>query len=233
MTIVLHHSQARGTEKLVLMGIANHDGDGGAWPSINTLAKYANVDARTAQRAVAALGSKGELVIYTQGGGSRSMPDHKRPNRYEITLKCPPNCDRSSKHKLVDNYNQALFSVPQLRVTPVSPGDASVTPPGDASVTPTGDTSVTRTIIKNPPQNPSVKAGHSPAQEHICWTCGKPGARSAQGYCVPCETRGMNSPMISCHCGLKAGRRQHRGQTHFFCPECPPKEALDGMKAQA
>ena len=29
------------TDKLVLIGIANHDGDGGSWPSIATLAMYA------------------------------------------------------------------------------------------------------------------------------------------------------------------------------------------------
>jgi hypothetical protein len=34
---VLNHSKARGRAKLVLIGIANHLGDQGAWPSISTL----------------------------------------------------------------------------------------------------------------------------------------------------------------------------------------------------
>ena len=34
------------TQKLVLIGIANHDGDGGAWPSMTTLAGYAECSER-------------------------------------------------------------------------------------------------------------------------------------------------------------------------------------------
>ena len=37
MSLVLHHSVAQPTHKLILLGIANHQGDGGAWPSIETL----------------------------------------------------------------------------------------------------------------------------------------------------------------------------------------------------
>jgi len=228
MAIVLHHSKASGTAKLVLLGIANHDGDGGAWPSVNTLAKYANVTPRNVQKAIAQLGSAGELIIYTNDGGTRAMPDHRRPNRYEILLKCPPNCDRSTKHKIVDNYNQALFAAPRSGVSHSTPPVGIDTPTPVGIDTPRGVAGDTLTIISNHPKNHHSKSGTSPAKEHNCWACGKPGAKSDQGYCAPCESRGLNNPMISCHCGLRAQRRRHRGQTHFFCPECPPKEALDG-----
>jgi hypothetical protein len=52
VAIALHHSTMKGTDKLVLLGIANHDGDGGSWPSIQTLAYYANVDVRNVQRSI-------------------------------------------------------------------------------------------------------------------------------------------------------------------------------------
>ena len=115
MAIALHHSQAKGATKLVLLGIANHDGDGGSWPSISTLARYANVDERTAQRAIGKLQALGEIHRDIQGGGTWSTPSHRRPNRYVFTLDCPASCDRSSRHR--------------------SWGDVRVTPPGDAGVT--------------------------------------------------------------------------------------------------
>jgi len=39
---VLYHSKAEGARKLVLIGIANHEGDQGSYPAVATLAKYAN-----------------------------------------------------------------------------------------------------------------------------------------------------------------------------------------------
>ena len=75
------------TAKLVLVGIANHDGDGGAWPSINTLAKYAGVSTRSVQRAIAQLESAGLVTRHMQGGGTAAMRDHTRPNLYIIHFK--------------------------------------------------------------------------------------------------------------------------------------------------
>jgi hypothetical protein len=122
MVLALHHSNAKGTTKLVLLGIANHDGDGGAWPSVGTLAIYANVDARTVRRSIRELVAAGELRVSIQGGGVVGMADYARPNRYEVLVRCPEGCDGSTKH----------------RVTPTSGGDADVTPPPDAHVTPRG-----------------------------------------------------------------------------------------------
>ena len=52
IAVCLHHSRATGTDKVVLLGIANHDGDGGSWPAIATLAKYANVNERNTQKSI-------------------------------------------------------------------------------------------------------------------------------------------------------------------------------------
>lgn len=143
LAAVLHHSRARGAAKLVLIGIANHDGDGGAWPAVTTLAKYANVDVRSVQRALQKLVSLGELVIELQAGGDRDTPDHSRPNRYLVAVSCPPWCDRTHQHRDTRETRQARLST---GVTPVSPpqrvgGDASVTG-GVTPVSPGGVTPV-------------------------------------------------------------------------------------------
>lgn len=100
MAIALHHSQARGTAKVVLLGIANHAGDGGAFPKIATLAKYANVHPRRVVEALNTLGELGEIIIYRKDGGGRRTPEHQRPNLYELVLECPPECDRSMHHRV-------------------------------------------------------------------------------------------------------------------------------------
>lgn len=99
---VLHHSNARGTAKVVLLAIASHDGLGGAWPSVATLARYANVNSRTVQKCIAALVESGELERQLQAGGTPTSHRNAfdRPNRYRILVTCPPRCDQSTNHRL-------------------------------------------------------------------------------------------------------------------------------------
>jgi hypothetical protein len=123
MSVVLHHSTANGTAKLVLLGIANHDGDGGAWPSIATLARYANVDPRTVQRAIGGLKLSGELDVVVQGGGGRALDDVFRPNLYRVKLRCPAGCSGGPRHVV---GGDAHVTPP---VTPVSPGGVTPTSP--------------------------------------------------------------------------------------------------------
>ena len=101
LALVLHHSRAKGTAKLVLIGIANHDGDGGSWPAVGTLAVYANVNRSNVQRALTALEKLGEVHRSTQDGGTHRTPDWDRPNLYRVLVKCPPNCDRTTAHRLL------------------------------------------------------------------------------------------------------------------------------------
>lgn len=99
LAAVLHHSRAKGTAKVVAIGIANHDGDGGAWPSIRTLAMYANADRSTIKRAIRQLVKLGEVRVHIQAGGTRDMEDTERPNRYDVLVECPEGCDRTTNHK--------------------------------------------------------------------------------------------------------------------------------------
>lgn len=119
ITIAFHHSRARGTAKLVLLGIANHDGDGGAWPSVATLARYARADARSVQRAIDTLEKLGEIRRDRQAGGTIHTAPHMRPNLYHFRLACPSTCDGTRNHRSTGELSTG--------VTPVSPGDASVT----------------------------------------------------------------------------------------------------------
>lgn len=99
MAIVLHHSRATGTAKIVLLGIANHDGDGGAWPSVDTLARYANVTRSRVHAALKTLEGLGEIKRLISQGGDHSTADHMRPNLYHVTIACPATCDRSKNHR--------------------------------------------------------------------------------------------------------------------------------------
>jgi len=126
MAIALNHSRATGTAKVVLLGIANHDGDGGAWPSVATLARYANVDARTVQRALDRLEQLGEVRRLAQAGGTDETPNHLRPNRYRVLVACPSHCDRTSQHRDARKPLIPVSDEVSEGVTPVSPGDASV-----------------------------------------------------------------------------------------------------------
>ena len=101
MAIALHHSRSSGTTKLVLLGIANHDGDGGAWPSLATLATYAGgVSERTVSRAIGELVELGEVSVERNAGGLRNCRDDRRPNLYHFLLSCPPDCDGSRNHRV-------------------------------------------------------------------------------------------------------------------------------------
>lgn len=97
--IALNHSRATGTAKLVLIGIADHDGDGGSWPSVSTLARYAGVSRRNVQKAVEKLEALHEVRRHVQQGGDHRFSDYERPNRYDFLLSCPADCDGSRQHR--------------------------------------------------------------------------------------------------------------------------------------
>lgn len=77
-----------GTSKIVLIGIASHADKYGrnAWPSVPTLSTYANVDARSVQRALTDLINRGYLEREFQAGGTRYTVDELRPNLYHLNL---------------------------------------------------------------------------------------------------------------------------------------------------
>lgn len=101
LAIALHHSQSRGATKIVLLGIANHDGDGGSWPAVSTLAMYANTTPGSVRDSIRALENMGEVRREIQAGGTARTPDYSRPNLYQFLLTCPPNCDGSKNHRVL------------------------------------------------------------------------------------------------------------------------------------
>jgi predicted DNA-binding transcriptional regulator YafY len=83
MAQVLNHSKATGRAKLVLLGIANHQGDQGAWPSIATLARYANASERSVKRDIADLVQLGELIVEVNAA---PVDSQYKTNLYWVTV---------------------------------------------------------------------------------------------------------------------------------------------------
>jgi hypothetical protein len=83
MNLVLNYSKATGRAKLVLLGIANHFGDNGAWPSIETLARYANASERSVKRDIQELVELGELTVEVN---SAPMKSQYKTNLYWINV---------------------------------------------------------------------------------------------------------------------------------------------------
>jgi hypothetical protein len=74
----------------VLVGIANHDGDGGAWPAVATLARYACISERQVQYIIRELTDRGLLEVHANDGGDRRTRNDRRPNRYTLHVDNPP-----------------------------------------------------------------------------------------------------------------------------------------------
>jgi hypothetical protein len=171
LAVVLHHSKAKGTHKLVLLGIANHAGDGGAWPTIETLAHYANVEPRSVQKALQRLVSMGEVRIHRQAGGTYDMDDYRRPNRFDVLVECPPSCDRSMQHR--DDRRRKRGGQSALWINPLSagtPGELADTPPlSPASPKPELQPSMNSGSVALPKQQTAREL-------HPCKSCGQPKA---------------------------------------------------------
>ncbi|PPF21017.1 helix-turn-helix domain-containing protein [Rathayibacter sp. AY1A7] len=139
LAIALHHSRAKGMTKLVLIGIANHDGDGGAWPAVSTLMKYCGpgTSRRTVQDAVNRLEELGEVKRIVQRGGTTDShySDWHRPNLYRFVLRCPMDCDHTSSHRTKRDTFVPEFVVPELPGAEIAPGGggAEIAPPSSES----------------------------------------------------------------------------------------------------
>ncbi len=121
VSLVLNKSKATGRAKLVLLGIANHLGDQGAWPSIATLARYANASERSVKRDLQELVELGELKIELQNAPTNHQ---YKTNLYWITIQAGVTTEASG----VTDW--------------VSRGDSS----GKSGVTPVGTQNINLTI---------------------------------------------------------------------------------------
>ena len=83
MNEVWTSSKSEGRARLVLLAIADQQGEQGAWPSIATLARKANASERSIKRDLAELESLGELIIERQAG--EGLAQYKT-NRYWVKL---------------------------------------------------------------------------------------------------------------------------------------------------
>ena len=84
----LRRQDVRGTDKLVLIGLANHADPHGrnAWPAVSTLSVYASVDKRNVQRALSRLEDAGLIAVERNAGGNHDTPSDRRPNRYTLSM---------------------------------------------------------------------------------------------------------------------------------------------------
>ena len=238
LAVVLHHSKATGTAKLVLIGIANQDGDGGSFPKAATLAKYANVHPRRIPETLQRLVDLGELRIHEREGGGRNLPEHLRPNMYEILVTCPEGCDRTKQHREYDEdgdlvtYSRAQKGpVPKDRKGSKQAVDNSRLPSAENSTSAAGSTtpSAAGSTTKNHPYQPSLEprlahAVVSPAAEAqlvTCLACGHPKPIPRGRYCSSCAAAGLDSPILNCAiegCDI-TGRRRFPGQQYILCSE--------------
>lgn len=83
MNAVWRQSGATGRARLVLLAIADHQGEIGAWPSITTLARMVNASERSVQRDIQELQEMGELEVHVQAAPSRGQ---YKSNLYWVTL---------------------------------------------------------------------------------------------------------------------------------------------------
>jgi len=86
MNWVWANSPTAGNERLVLLALADacsRDDGTGCWPSAATIARQANVSARTVRRVIARLEAGGHVVVHRGGGRSRAgqRPAWLRPGR--------------------------------------------------------------------------------------------------------------------------------------------------------
>jgi hypothetical protein len=130
VSLVLNQSRATGRAKLVLLGIANHLGDQGAWPSISTLARYANASERSVKRDIQELVQLGELKVELQNAPTRQQ---YKTNLYWITI--------------ASGVTDSATGVTDW----VSRGDSS----GKSGVTPVGTQNINLTI-KEPSDKTSI-----------------------------------------------------------------------------
>ena len=80
---VWKYSKSVGRARLVLLAIADHQGEIGAWPSIKTLATMVNASERSVQRDISELVQLGELRVEVQNAPTNRQ---YKSNLYWVTL---------------------------------------------------------------------------------------------------------------------------------------------------
>lgn len=106
LALSLYHSKATHSNRLVLIAIANFEGEDGSWPSHETIGRLAGgINRRTVQRAIDTLIAMRELSEERREG---------RTNRYRVIITCPNTCDGSSHHREIKGGG-VQTTPPQMR----------------------------------------------------------------------------------------------------------------------
>ena len=92
MTLAMYHSKATYSTRLVLIAIANFEGEHGAYPSHETIGRLAGgLNRRTVQRAIDDLVELGELTEVKRDGIT---------NLYHVAIRCSDGCDGTTQHRV-------------------------------------------------------------------------------------------------------------------------------------
>lgn len=83
MNAVWRYSKSTDRARLVLLAIADHQGEIGAWPAISTLARMVNASERSVQRDIQELVELGELLVEVQNAPTKSQ---YKSNLYWVIL---------------------------------------------------------------------------------------------------------------------------------------------------
>ena len=167
---VLENSTTRGTDRLVLIALANHageltkDGTFDAWPGVERIAREAGLDRpRTAQQALARLVAAGAIERVLNGAPDSRIRKDRRPNLYRIITQAATSagsdggddasaspaapadgpmtgCAGASPREAVDNS--------RIEANGVSPGVTPQSPRGDAPESHGVSPGDTRTVIE-------------------------------------------------------------------------------------
>jgi hypothetical protein len=153
------HSQATGTDRLVLIAIgdqASHEGLN-AYPSYATLAHRCRVSIKTVQRSVQKLEALGELAVDRRAGPAREGRTNQRPNIYSF-----PAFRISAGHETrqdVHSFKEDATSGTEDATSGTGRGDRSARR-GDTAVT--SDPSLDSSLF-DPSVDPTAARPKSPA----------------------------------------------------------------------
>lgn len=146
MSWVWETSRAKGTDRLVLLAIADHASDDGtdAYPSVGRLVRRTSVDARTVQRAIRRLVDLGELQVDEGAGLSGS-------NRYAVDMTPRQVATPGNMPPLAQRH-------PRQSATPAE------SPLGGGNLTPTPRQSATQTVLNQEQNLEASESAHSVAR---------------------------------------------------------------------
>lgn len=85
---VLDNSPTVGTDRLVLISLANHADQRGesSWPSVFTIMREAGASERAVQTSLRNLATEGRIDVVRNGAPDERIPHDKRPNLYRVLM---------------------------------------------------------------------------------------------------------------------------------------------------